>query len=234
MIGSSIELVVTNEAELKEADALASRLPIRCIYVMPEMVQVAAVARSLSNGKYLIFAMVDYPKGSKYGIGKFNGTKTDFFLADGYDIILTPDRPKDEIEREIKNIHAFVKEMINNQVNVCYSLNVSMRADEEIEVCSKMFAKSPPSKIKLEASTTVQPTKANAGVHAKTIETIRKFCTTPITVCGNVDYKCYLEFCPKYKIAVSPKQLKDMQRTETESKEETSILPTISDSNEMN
>jgi len=224
MIGSCIELIAPTEEELKAADKIASSIGSRVIYVTPNLVQVAGVARSLSNGKYAIYVMVDYPKGSKYGMDKFKGTSTDFFLADGYDIILTPDRGAEGLKKEIVSIHSFIKKMVSQHVDVCFTINVSTRDEEELEKCASTFYNNPPTKIKTEASATVQPTKANLDVHKKTIEIMRNYCTTPIVISGNINYNIYKELKSSCKIAVSPKQYEQMKKQEDEEqrkKEET-------------
>lgn len=214
MIGSCIELIAPTEEDLKEADKIAAANGCRTIYVTPNLVQIAGVARSLSGGKYKIYVMVDFPKGSKYGMNKFNGTSTDFFLADGYDVILTPNRSLHDLEKEIVSIHSFVKRMISEHVDVCYTINVSTRSEEEIKTCAMTFHKNPPTKIKTEASATVQPTKANLDVHKSTIGGFRKYCTTPIVVSGNINYGIYKELKSSCKIAVSPKQYEQMRKQE--------------------
>jgi len=226
MTGSFIELIATTEDELKEADKIAANGSARTIYVMPGLIQIAGVARSLSNGKYKIIIMVDYPKGSHYGMDKFKGTPTDFFLADGYDIILTPGRTPTEVENEIKIVNSFIKTMISQHSMVCYTINASMRNQAEIEACARAFSSSPPGLIKLEASTTVQPTKANLEVHKNTIKLIRNSCTSPIAVCGNVTYGIYKEFSSIHKIVASPEQYRVMKKQE-ETENETKLLNAV-------
>jgi len=212
MIGSSIELIAPTEKELKEADKIASSIGCRTIYVAPNLVQIAGVARNLSGGKYAIYVMVDSPKGSKYGMDKFKGTSTDFFLADGYDITLTPGRSNHETIQEIVSIHSFMKQMISPHVDVCYTINASMRTDEQLECLAKTFYSNPPTKIKMESSPTVQPTKANLEVHKNNIKTIRNFCTAPLVVSGNINYNIYDELRSSYKIAISTKQYEQMKK----------------------
>ena len=211
MIGSCIELITTTEAELKEADKIASSIGCRTIYVVPNLVQIAGVARSLSNGKYKIYIMVDHPKGLHYGMDKFKGTSADFFLADGYDITLTPNRSRSDIEKEVTNTYSFIKEMIGSHVDVCHTLNVSIRDEEELALCGGAFYKNPPTKIKTESSPMIQPTKANLVTHCRTIEILRKHCMAPIIISGNVNHEIYNKLRTSCKIAVSPKQYEQMQ-----------------------
>jgi len=212
MIGSSIELIAPTEDELKKADQIASQIGCRTIYVTPNLVQIAGVARSLSNGKYSIYVMVDFPKGSHSGMDKFKSTSTDFFLADGYDVVLTPNKFGKEIQIEIENIHSFIKEMISAHVDVCYTINASMRDNDQLEKISKTLHKNPPTKIKTESNPTVQPTKANLEVHKNNIETIRKFSTVPMVISGNINYNIYEELHKSNKIAISVKQYEQMKK----------------------
>lgn len=220
MIGSCIELIASTEEELKEADKIASSNGCRVIYVAPNLVQIAGVARSFSGGKYKIHIMVDHPKGSKYGMDKFKGTSADFFLADGYDITLTLGRSKSDIENEIINTYSFIKKMIGPHIDVCYTLNVSGRSEEELAICGSVFHKNPPTKIKTESSPTVQPTKANSDTHRRTVEILRKYCMAPIVISGNVNYNIYNNFRTSCKIAVSPKQYEQMKKYEQIIKEQ--------------
>ena len=106
--------------------------------------------------------------------------------------------------------------MINPHAEVCYTINASSRTEEEINVCAKAFSKISPSKIKLESLTTVQPTKANLETHKNTIALIRKSCTVPIVICGNITHGIYKEFSSMHKIAVSPEQYHTMKKLEAE------------------
>jgi len=216
MIGSCIELIAPTEEELKKADKIAASIGCRTIYVTPNLVQIAGVARSLSGGKYSIYVMVDYPKGLKYGMDKLKGTSTDFFLADGYDIVLTPNRNPHDLKREITDVHSFMKKMISPHIEVCYTINASLRSKEELENFASVFYKNPPTKIKTESNATVQPTKANLEVHKRNIDTIRTKCTTPIVVSGNINYNTYKELNSTCKIAVSIKQYEQMKKQKQE------------------
>jgi len=200
-----IELIAVTENELKEANTIALA-GCGVIYVVPELIQMAGVARSLSNARYEICAMIDYPKGECEGVAKFRGVQTDFFLTDSYDIVLTANLNPSKIAHEISSIYSFIQTMINPHAKICFTINASMRTSESIEMCAKAFMKHPPSKIKLEASPTTQPTKANVGVHKKTMKLIRQHYVSPIVISGNISYKAYKQFAIINKIAVSPQQ----------------------------
>jgi hypothetical protein len=224
MFGNSVELIALTEDELKRADKIASSIGVKCIYVAPELVQVAGVARSLSGGIYKIIVMVDSPKGSKRGMEKINGSNTDFFLVDGYDITLTPGMSATSIESEVRTLSTFIKQMVNTSVELCYTINNSMRNDGEVIALAKSFYKMPPTKIKTESQTRVQPTKANLDVHKNTIKLMREHCTIPMSICGNVTYDIYNELQGAHKVAISPDQYERIKSDEIEERNKKSEL----------
>jgi hypothetical protein len=210
MIGNSVEIITTSVQDIKNLKSI----PLGCktIYTTPDLVQELALTRSLQNDKYNIYAMVDFPKGSKDGTDKFKGMDTNFFLVDGYDIVLNPSNPNPA--KEIEDIHSFIKQMVSNTIDICYTINVSMREESNIIKCAKSFFKNKPTKIKLESQPTLQPTKANLEVHKKTIEILRKYCTVPIVISGNINKKIYDELAGVYKIGMSLEQCNKILQAE--------------------
>jgi len=194
---SQLQLVICKEEELGDAARFIAKHHCGHMYVTPEIVSSAAVARTMIGASYKMHVMVNYPKGNKYGQDKFAGTRTEFFLVDGYDIVLTPGCDHGMIMKEVESLKKFVLQMISPVSELSFTINQSVRTPEEIEWCAKAFFANPPTRIKLEAQTKIQPTKATVEVHSETIKAIREHCQSPIVVCGNVNYKIYSELQDK-------------------------------------
>lgn len=203
------EVVATNDQEIKEAQRLYASYQFEFMYVLPEMVNAAAMARIMSNGKFKIFAMVDYPRGIKTGIDKFHGTSTDFFMADGFDVVMGKISDVSAIWNEVHLISKFIRDMVNPVSDVCLTINRSSITNNELMQYAMAIHRHPVDKLKIESLTRLQPTKANFKTHSEATSIIRPHCQTPITLCGNINKKIYneIEGC---NLAVSPQQLKDI------------------------
>ena len=210
MTGNSVEIII---ASIKDIENI-NQIPLGCktVYTTPELVQDLGLMRSVKGGKFDIYVMVDFPKGIKNGVDKFKGMDTNFFLVDGFDIILNPSAI--DPNKEISNIHSFIKEMVSSNADICYTINASMREKENIVKCAKSFFKNKPTKIKLESQSTLQPTKANLEVHKNTVEILRKHCTVPIVVSGNINKKICAELAGIHKIGMSLEQYRKISKKE--------------------
>jgi hypothetical protein len=158
--------------------------------------------------------MVDYPKGSNFGVNKFKHAGVSSFIVDGYDIILNPESPGDNAANEICDIHSFIRRMIDEHVDICYTISCAARTDEDISHIACTLKDIAATKIKLEAQTSLQPTKANIDTHQHHIDLIREHTATIITICGNVDYNTCDMFMPIYKVALSPQQMEKVLEDE--------------------
>jgi len=188
---SRLILIVAKPDELRNAALFMNKNRCSAMHITPDIIDEAVIARELTKSNYKIVVMVDYPRGSKYGVDKFKGTTTDFFLADGYDIVLTPGRNENDINSEAKSIVSFIKEMVNPMATVCLTLNRSMREDVEFMTCLRACLAQIPHFIKFEANPKIQPSLANLEVHDNTVKMVRNLNAVPLVVCGNVNYKVY-------------------------------------------
>ena len=207
---TNIEFVVTDERDIEEATRLSCQHGIKTMYVPSEQVRFAALCRQMVGSKHKIYALVDWPKGDIRGTNKFQGTKTDFFFADGYDVILSPITNESDIILEVKNIHTFIRGMISNIADICFTVNVSSRNDDDLKILAKTFREHQPSRIKLESLTKLQPSKANIKTHEYFINLLGGICKIPIIICGNIDVNIYKQL-KLHKMAVSVEQFKGLK-----------------------
>ena len=210
-IGQRFELIIIDEKELQSSTLLFRQYTFKSMYIVPELVTAAAVSRSHLNANFDIYAMVDYPKGSKKSTNKFHGMSTDFFMADGYDIVLSNYDTHDKLYHEIKEVSTFVKNMINPVAKICLTLNCSEKDDKSIQSCVEAAKNYGIDKIKLESLTRLQPTKANSKTHLENVSNIKQLCSIPIILCGNVNKKIYNEM--NNILAVSPQQMDDISQS---------------------
>lgn len=207
---SYLELVVASEDELHKANKLAEKYRCRAMYVPQELTDIACMSRSFSKGRYKIYSMVDYPKGSNFGVDKFKHAGVSNFIVDGYDIILSMDAPIDKVTQEMKSIYSFIRNMIDEHVEICYTLSCSTRSDNDLSRISAALRNIPITKIKLETQTALQPTKANIQAHRNNIKIIREHTSTIIVICGNANYNMCDNMMPMFKVAVSPQQMEEI------------------------
>ena len=208
LIGNRFEVIALKEQEIYETNELYKHYPFHTLYVLPELINIAAMNRQHINATYLIYTLVDYPDGSKYADRKFHGMHTDFFHVDGYDIVLSPIHDVSKIKREIVQVVQFTKQMINPMAKICLTLNRSLRTDQELKICLDTIRMNPVTKIKLEALTRLQPTKANFQIHHDTLQLIGPQYKTPIMLCGNINKKIYIKL--DNTLVVSPQQMHDI------------------------
>lgn len=201
MIINRLNLIVDNENLTKEADEFARKNGCKYMFVTPELVNAIGVYRGVNNGKYKIIVMVDYPKGSTYGTDKFKGMPAEFFLTDGYDLILSHSNI-DKLVAEAKSLHSFVKTMIGSTYITCFTINRSLYKDNDLSPLYSELSSLVPDMVKIESSPKVQPTKANLDTHQQTISDIRSHYNGNIIVSGNIDAECYVNI-PNREFAVS-------------------------------
>jgi hypothetical protein len=188
---STLCLIVTKTDELKSASEFMKEHRCSTLLITPEIINEAAMTRTMLQGGWKIYVMVDYPRGQRYGMDKFKGTVTEFFLSDGYDIILTCEGSTSNTIKEIRSVTSFIREMINPMADIIMTVNRSMRGDEEFGACIDACRETRVNYIKTEAQPKIQPSSASLEVHKNTIESIRTRCQTPVIVCGNVNFKIY-------------------------------------------
>lgn len=209
MLENRFEVVTVNEQEIKELSRLYNMYNFMSVYVTPDLVNLAAVMRSHINGKFKIYAMVDYPKGIKKGINKFHGTSTDFFMSDGYDITISGFTNQSDIWNEIQILKKFIHDMVNPVASICFTVNRHAMSNDFLMECAKALHKHPADRIKMESLTRLQPTKANFKTHSEALDIVRQHCRVPISLCGNINKKIYNEIDDCF-LAISPQQLIDI------------------------
>jgi len=187
-------IVITSYDEIDEfARFYNQNCNFGVVYALPQLINAVVVFRAHINKRFKIYSTIDYPDGKNNGIDKFKGLNVDVFMVDGYDVVLGPNHSSGSVAAETSNIVSFIRKMVNPVTEVCFTINRSKLCDDKTRAYAAAIEKSAANKIKLEASTNVQSSKACFKSHLDTINIIREVCGTPIAVCGNVNKKIYDE-----------------------------------------
>lgn len=185
-------LVATKADELTSISKFARDNKCTTIFITPDIITEAVLARQMSGAAFDIIVMADFPRGQQYGMDKFKGMNAEFFTADGYDITLNTTRSYRDIPNEIRTVCSFVRDMINPVAKISLTLNRSSRQkDNEYMHCVDACVKSRVNMLRIESNPKVQPILANLEMHKHTVDMIKKSHSIPLVVCGNVNYKIY-------------------------------------------
>lgn len=182
---NKLEIDVMQGNELTEAASLASKYKLPALVVHPSLATDAIIAKGKTSGRFKIIIPIDWPKGETFGVNKMLGLSTDALEADGFEIMLTPDKSEIETRNEAKTITEFVRRHISPNTEVRFVLCTSSR--DNIEIMAKGMMKVPaPSFIRNDIHPKIQVSKANPEVHNETIRRITENIKLPIKICGNI------------------------------------------------
>lgn len=162
--------------------AIRNRVPV--IVASPEHVGALVQLRAVKNGQYRIICAVDFPAGRGFAMEKLKGLNEDFQLADGYEILLSPDRTEVESRNEMKALHGFLKQ-INPLVEIRWCLAAHSRPEENSLGILKSMQQAAPSYMRIEPHVKLP----NVGVdeHKAFVAKAKEQVPYAIKISGNVD-----------------------------------------------
>jgi deoxyribose-phosphate aldolase len=182
-----LEIDVMVVGELQEAAQLANKYHLPGLVVHPGLAAEGHIARGRNNGKFKIFTPIDLPKGENYGNLKLRGLSTDALEADGFEIILTPNKNLVETRNEAKLIHSFIRNHLGPTVEIRFVLNTLGKEDEQILIQSEALRDLPtPAFIRNDMNVKSQVGKANPEIHNHNIELVHNKIKVPIKIAGNI------------------------------------------------
>lgn len=206
---NKLEIDVMQVNELGDASALAVKYNIPALVVHPAIAGEAHIARGRMQGRYDILTPIDWPKGESFGMSKLRGLSTDALEADGFEILLTPNKTEIETRNEIQALTKFIRNHLSEHVEIRYVLGTQSRDIEPL--CRGILHTPTPDMIRNDIYLKTQVTKANAEVHNDTVEKIRSVIKAPIKICGNITNIKTLAACNNVdRFAVSLLQAKDI------------------------
>lgn len=201
MDSKRLNVFVSTERELNEIKELWKRNRFNRLFVLPELVAQAGVCRSFIGANYKIIAVVDHPDGERRGASKFCGSTTEFFLTDGYDVVLPKSNPSD-VGKDLKKIYDFVRNMIDQSVEIGYTINYNKNWPEIR--CLKYLNPIPLSFIKTEAIPKGQKLKPES--FSDLIRAIKEHTPAHIIISSNISYDLYKAY-PEVGLLGTPKHI---------------------------
>lgn len=182
-----LEIDVMVASELAESASLAVKHCLPALVIHPTLAVEGHIARGRINGRYKIITPIDWPKGDTFGMPKLRGLSTDALEAEGFEILLTPDKNEIDTRNEAKSLYEFLRTHLGPLVEVRFVLGTLTRSEENIINQVKGLRALPtPAYIRTDISLKTQAGKANPEVHNNDIERITSIIKAPIKVSGNI------------------------------------------------
>jgi hypothetical protein len=182
----NVEVDVNQVNELRIATDLAVQHNVAALVVHPSLAGQADLIRAGRNGRHKIIVPVDWPKGESLGLLKFRGLPWRALQTDGFEIMLTPGRTKDQIADEASSLSEFVRDRIGPLVETRFVLQAfSQPLDETIKACEALAQVRNPSFIRIDQHTKSQTSKTNPNALKSLAASIQRVCGIPLKLSGN-------------------------------------------------
>jgi hypothetical protein len=225
-----LELDVMQANELEEAVNLAVKHRIPSIIVHPGLILDAVMLRSHSRGDFKIIAPVDWPRGETYGLPKFMGLNVDALDCDGFEFIVTPNRPESDIKNEMSMLTDFVRKHVSEVPEIRFVFNALTNEDtNNIKSMAKaVCAVKIPTLVRTDYKLKLQVSRANPEIQNNIISMIREITNVPLKISGNMNsIKAIMQCQDAAKFAVNLTQvksiIKELQRQPEKLKEMLSL-----------
>lgn len=206
-ITTKLEIDIMQGTELTDALEMAFIHLMPSVVVHPDLVTDAVIQRTVKQGRFKIIVPVDWPKGDKKGVFKFQGMQVDALSQDGFEILVSASTNRSLIKDELKQIDSFIKDHMPPTTEIRVVIGVLNRDPEVWEtICDVLKEVPAPTLIRTDHTLRIQQAKANTQVHCDTIEAIKRHTKRPIKISGNISSLKVLATCPANKYAVNLKQ----------------------------
>ena len=169
---------------------MKNRIPV--VVVEPQFIDSILLERSRLAGPFKIIVAVDFDTGKSYAMDKIKFLPKNALNCDGLDILLTQNRSEMESFNELKAITEFIRK-INPTMEIRWTLGLHTRKPETIKHLPHLV-KHPGNLIRTESCCELPQLKIN---HQEDIDLIKKYCATPVKLCGNIDFPTIKEFLNK-------------------------------------
>lgn len=185
---NKLEIDVMQINEILEATEIALKYKLPALVVHPGLSSEAIIARDRAGGKFNIITPIDWPKGEIFGMNKMRGLYTDNLEADGFEILLTPDKLELETRNEAKLLTDFIKQRIAEDKEVRFVLGTATRSELNIlTMCKGLLTVRTPAYIRTDTNLKTQVNKANTEEHNRLIELVRTVIRVPMKISGNLN-----------------------------------------------
>ena len=221
-----LELDIMQANELEEAVDLIVKHRIPTAIVHPGLVLDAMIRRSRYQGDFKIITPVDWPKGDIYGLPKFMGLDVDALNSDGFELMITPNRPESDIKNEMDMLTRFIREHVSEVPEIRFVFNAltNENKDNIKSMAKAVRGVRTPILIRTDYKLKLQVSRANPEIQNDIISMIKKIVDVPLKISGNMNsIKTIMQCQDASKFAVSLTQIraiiKEIQRQPEKLKE---------------
>jgi len=183
-----LEIDVMQANELVEASQLIVKHKLPAMVVHPDLSSEAFIHRGRLGGRYKLITPVDWPKGATFGMNKMRGLSTDALEVDGFEILLTGGMNLIETRNEAKLLTKFIKQHIDEQVEVRLVLGTQLRDEDNIKaICEALLDVRMPACVRNDTQLKLQVSKANPDAHNNMMKLIASKIRVPMKIAGNIN-----------------------------------------------
>jgi hypothetical protein len=212
MIFNKLEIDVMQVGELEEASRLAYKYSLPSVVIHSGLIAEGYSARSRVKGRYKILIPVGWNKNSAFGIQKLYGLDIDSLEADGFEILLTPNKSTSETKKEVSEIVNFLRMKVSKTAEIRFVLGSNVGEPDpsiDINLLDGIVGVPSPNYIRNDYKNKLQIGKANSDIHNEFISNVRQKTSLPIKISGNInDIKSVVACKGASRFAVSLLQMK--------------------------
>ena len=203
----NVEVDINKAAHIKPAIQQMIRHKCQAMVVSPDLVTSATIDRGISRCNFKIITTIDWPKGTQGLSDKFRGLPTEALNADGFEILLPPNK-KVGILKEVKFLSEFFRNHFPQTTEFRFVLGwYAIGRDPEMlmEMCEACKTIPTPSLIRTTHLTKIPAAESTVESHQKMVEAIKSVKRMPVKISGNVNHAAYRS-CKADKFACSYEQ----------------------------
>lgn len=163
---------------------------IPAIVAAPDFLEIVLMERASFGGQYKVICAVDFDSGRRYALEKFRPLPQTIFKADGFDILLTPNRTDKESLNEMRALSEFIRSL-NPLMEIRWAFGFRTRTYESMAGFLPYLKKCPANFLRTDIS--LQSPLVSLKKHQADILLLKECVGTPIKVSGNIDFEIMKE-----------------------------------------
>jgi hypothetical protein len=212
-IATKLEIDVMQVNELLEASELIVKFRLPAMVVHPGLAPDAFAARMRVRGRYKIIIPIDWPKGENTGHVKFRGVSKQALEADGFEIMITPNKSLLDTKNELIAMTDFIRGYLGEFVEVRFVLGDTVKTPDEIDIiCNSLIGLRSPAVLRSDTILKVQQNVISSETHHAFANRVRGTgLQAPIKISGNMNNLKSIASAPQaHRYAVNVAQAKNI------------------------
>lgn len=172
--------------DIRDISTFVIKNKIPAIICEPEYIDILILDRNKYQGAYKIICAVDFWDGNNYAMEKIKYLPQSVMVADGFEILATPNRSDKETFNELKTITEFIRGTLDAIKEIRWALALRTRPPGHFYNILKNVKKWPGSFIRTDVN--IESPAASVDVHGADFQFVRDKIATPVKVSGNVTF----------------------------------------------